>query len=343
MVHANTALPQNSYVPILKGKRAELDAIGGAISDRLVPLFEILDPLATSSAIAKAWPHPEQIVWIQVLNPDGIEDATFSAQVQILFDELRSAGVAAVPVITATEEPATLAAVKAIDSADGRGVVIRFDIEDLIDESINNEADIESTLVSLSISQSNIDVVIDAGLLTGSATVQSAVASQGLHALPALNDWRSRVVAFSAFPAAVGDVVARDSIAVIPRTDAAAFVATRRSAEAEIVFGDYAIGIPTYGGAPFTPIPNIRYAAGADWYVHRAKERKAPGPQYRKLAADIIGAPYYDGPAFSPGDSQINGVAAGTSGPGNATTHLRAGMSRHVHLVLSRLAILGEP
>ncbi|WP_422936568.1 beta family protein [Sinomonas sp. P47F7] len=56
-----------------------------------------------------------------------------------------------------------------------------------------------------------------------------------------------------------------------------------------------------------------------------------------------MAAPYYSGPRFSPGDRQIIDVASGASGPGNATTHLRAAMSRHLHVVLFRLATHGEP
>ena len=78
-------------------------------------------------------------------------------------------------------------------------------------------------------------------------------------------------------------------------------------------------------------------------HVHRAKERKSPSPQYIALAQDIVSATYYGGPSFSPGDQQINDVAKRFAGPGNATTHLRAATSRHLHLVLSRLASLGAP
>lgn len=77
--------------------------------------------------------------------------------------------------------------------------------------------------------------------------------------------------------------------------------------------------------------------------VHRGKERRDPSSQYRALARDLVAAPYYSGTTFSPGDQQIHDVASGASGPGNAMTHLRAGVSRHIHVVLERLASLGEP
>lgn len=70
-----------------------------------------------------------------------------------------------------------------------------------------------------------------------------------------------------------GTIAPKGTVVALPRTDAAAFVAVRRAVGLPLVFSDYAIGVPTYGGAAFTPIPNIRYASDTDWYVHRGTER----------------------------------------------------------------------
>lgn len=342
MVSPRTPLPIDAYVPILKGKRAELDAVSDAPSSRLVPLFEFLDPSTTKDLLGRAWNNPDDVVWVQLLNADGLDDAVFTGAITDFFDEVRLRGVLAIPVITAAEEPGTLAAVAYAVRTDGRGVVLRIDVEDLIDENVDSSEDIATTLDTLGVSVNEVDLVLDAGLLTGSATIQAAVVGQAITGLPQTN-WRSMVVAFSAFPESIGEVVPKDSVVALPRVDAAAFALVRKSSELPLVYGDYAVGVPTYGGAAFTPIPNIRYASGTEWYVHRAHERAKPSPQYRALARAIIVAPYYSGPAFSPGDRQINDVASEISGPGNATTHLRAAMSRHLHLVLSRLSTLGVP
>ncbi|WP_158607645.1 beta family protein [Flexivirga caeni] len=334
-------MPADAYVPILKGKRAELDAVSGTPADKLVPLLEFLDPASVAAQLTRAWKHPDDVVWIQALNADGADDAAFATALTDMFNSLRS-DFRAVPVLTSTEEPATLAAFSRIAATDSRGVVLRIDVEELIDESIDSTADITATLSAVGMPESEVDLVLDAGLLTGSATIQSAVALQAINELPHTN-WRTIVVAFSAFPEAIGNVVPKNTVVAIPRIDAAAFTAVRRAAKLPLVYGDYAIGVPTYSDVAFTPIPNIRYASDAEWYIHRGRERANPSPQYRALARALVAAPYYSGAAFSPGDQQINDVATETSGPGNATTHLRAGMSRHLHLVLSRLASLGVP
>lgn len=343
MVSPNSALTPVSYVPILKAKRAELDALASCPPDNLVPLLEVIEPASAGEGIIKAWPHSGDVAWVQVLNADDADDSVFATVVDDLFAQLRAAGIAVAPVLTTAEEPATLAAIASIAAQDGRGAVLRIDVEDLIDPGANIAADVTATVAALRLTPDQVDVVADAGLLTGTPAVQSAVATQAVQALPSLQDWRTVVVSFSAFPALVSAVVPTQTVGAIPRTDASAFVATQNVAPRPIVFGDYAIGVPTYGGAPFTPIPNMRYASDTEWYIHRAKERKQPSPQYRALANDIVSASYFSGIGFSPAEKWISDIAASTSGPGNATTHLKIGMSRHLHVVLSRLSTLGAP
>lgn len=342
MVSPGTQLPHDSYVPILKAKMAEYGAVESCTSERLVPLLEVIDPAAAETAIPRVWPRKGHAIWVHSLNFDDVEEAAFAAAVESLFAAIRTT-TAAVPVITVTEGPDTLAAIGRILKVDGHGMVLRVEAEDVLDAAVNTSADIRATLDELSVAESDVDLVLDCGFVEGSPSVRAAIADQCLRKLPNLGAWRSVVVAFSAFPAAIADLVPTSSVRAIPRTDAAAFVVVRAGAERELVFGDYTIGVPTYASVPFAPIPNIRYASDDSWIVHRAKERKDPSTQYRALARDLVAAAYYSGPAFSPGDKQINDVATAASGPGNAMTHLRAGISRHVHVVLERLATLGEP
>jgi hypothetical protein len=341
MVSPLATLPSDAYVPILKGKAAELGAVSSAPKDRLVPLLEFIDAEKAPALLSKAWDTEDDAVWVQLLNFEGVSDSDFGTQITAVFDQVRGK-VCAVPVVTTTEEPATLAAIAGVIAEDQRGAVLRIDVEDLIDGDVDTGADIASTLDQLDISPSQVALVVDGGTLTGPPTIQATVATQALSALT-LDDWLSVILSFSAFPEELGKIAAASSVTVIPRADAVSFTTVRNTTEHALIYGDYAVGTPSYGAAPFAPIPNIRYAAGGDWQIHRARTRKSPSPQYVALAKAIVSATYYDGASFSPGDQQINDVATGAGGPGNATTHLRAATSRHLHLVLSRLASLGAP
>lgn len=343
MVSPATTAPEDAYMPILKSKMAELGALEGCVSDRLVPLLEILRPKEASRSIERAWPRTDDVIWLHSLNFEDEEELVFASDIETLFTELRGK-VPALPVITISEGSDTLTSIKRVIDADTRGVVLRIDVEEVLDDAVDTSASIQTTLDTLDLEAPEVDIVVDAGLLEGAHNIQAAVAEQCVRALPNLNDWRNVVVAFSGFPTPLSEVVPVSTVRAVPRTDAAAFTTTRRRlTERVIVFGDYTLGTPGYDSVPFTPIPNIRYASNAEWVIHRAAQRKGPAVQFRALAADLIAAPYFSGAAFSPGDQQIADVASGASGPGNPTTHLRAGISRHVHVVLERLATLGEP
>lgn len=343
MTAANTPLLPDTYVPIVKGKRAEFGAVESCSPNALVPLIEILNPASAMDDIVRAWPHQDHVSWIHSLNLNGDDESAFAGDIENLFAGLRATRCA-LPVITANEEATTLEAIQRVVAADGRGVVIRIEAEDLLDVTSSTISDLDSTLVALGLPRASADLVLDCGLLSGSAPVQAAVGEQCMRKLPNVTEWRSVVVAFAAFPAALADVVPVSSVTAISRDDAIAFSTLRAAVrERAISFGDYTVGVPTYSSVPFAPIPNIRYASDRSWHVHRGFQRRDPSTQYRSLARDVVAAAYYSGPAFSAGDQSISDVATGVSGPGNATTHLRAAISRHIHVVLDRLATLGEP
>lgn len=338
----STLLP-HTYVPILKAKQAELDALQTAPPERLVPLLEVAKMEASAEMVSKAWPHPDEVIWVHCLNLQDETEEDFASRISSLFQALESR-TKAVPVLTETEAPAVLDAVREVITRDSRGAVLRLDVEDIVDPAADAAGKIATTLDILGLSQEEADIVIDCGLLREEApAILAAVAAQAVSALPNLEHWRNVAVAFSAFPQMVGEVVAENSVGVLPRYDAAAFIALCAEVERTLIYSDYAVGIPTYSTAPFAPIPNIKYTTDREWHVHRAFAKTGPSPQYIGLAKDIVAAPYYSGPQFSPGDQQINDVASGVSGPGNATTHLRAAMSHHLHVVLHRLATHGEP
>lgn len=344
MVAANTQVSRASYVAILKAKQGELLAVQATAPDRFIPLLEVVDP-GRASSIARAWPHTGDVAWIQPINMSGVDDQDWADQIEDLFEQLRSANSAVVPVITPYEPVQTYAAVKTVTTADQRGIVLRVDCEEVLEESPGDlSVAIEATLSTCGVAIGDCDLVVDAGLVDGGPAVQSGVANASLAALPQIAAWRSIVVAFSAFPEQLSAHVPAASVRPIPRTDAAAYAhLVGRWTARPLVFGDYAVGVPTYADAPWSPIPNIRYAVDGEWIIHRATSKRNPSPQYIQLAVDVAAARYFAGAAFSPGDRYIADVASGVDGPGNAGSYLRAAMSRHFHVVLDALATRGAP
>lgn len=344
MVHVGTSLGKRAYVAVLKAKQGELLAIQTTSPQSFVPLMEVTSS-EKAAAIARCWPHENDVIWVHPLNITGIDETAWAADVTDAFDTLRVQKRAAVPVVTTNEDDSVLDVVRAAIQRDGRGLVLRLDCEDALEAGADGlTTDINDALTACATSRKDCDLVIDAGLVGGGVAVQASVVSAVLGNLPYVNEWRTIVVAFSAFPPAVGDVVATNTVGSIPRTDAASFTQLVSNwTGRQLNFADYGVGVPTYADLPFAPIPNIRYAIPGEWKVHRANARRNPSPQYVMLAQNLAAADYFAGADFSPGDAYIAAVANGSDGPGNAASYLRAAMSRHFHVVLDSLATTGAP
>lgn len=344
MVHANTSFTSRTYVAVLKAKQGELLAIQSTPAESFVPLLEL--PAAEKApAVVRAWSHNDDVVWVQALNVTGIDDDAWANDVRQAFAALNDADVAVVPVVTTNEDSSVLEEIRNIVAQDARGLVIRVDCEDALEAGRDGlTADIDDVMNSVGVSTDRCDLIVDAGLVEGGLAVQASVVSTVLSNLPRVSEWRNLVVAFSAFPEMLGNVVAKDSVGSIPRRDAAAFShLTANWTGRSLSYADYGVGVPTYADVPFSPIPNIRYALDGEWRVHRAHERRRPSPQYVALARALAESDYFAGASFSPGDAYIADVASGAGGPGNAASYLRAAMSRHFHVVLHSLATRGEP
>lgn len=344
MVAPNAAAPVPSYVAILKAKQGELLAIQTTPSANFIPLLEVIEP-SKWAAIARGWPHSDHVAWLHAINFAGIDDLDWSSAVTGLFEDLRTSNICVVPVITLDETAATYRAVREIAARDQRGVVLRIDCEEALDETAASlQAAIDSALERCGVSVVDTDLILDAGLVSGGVPVQSGAAGAALATLPYVEQWRNLSAAFSGFPELVSDHVSPSSVGSIPRSDASAFnhLASRFS-ERPLTFADYGVGVPTYAEAKWSPIPNIRYAVAGKWVVHRAATKLDPSPQYIQLAKNLASAPYFSGAGFSPGDTYISAVASGVDGPGNAGSYLKAAMSRHFHVVLDALANHGAP
>jgi hypothetical protein len=344
MVHVGAPLTDRMYVAVLKAKQGELLAIQSTNPESFVPLVEVPEA-SKASAVARVWQHTGNVIWVHPLNVTGTEESAWASEIEQIFKTLRDEDCAALPVITTNENTLVIEAARATVGCDSRGLVIRLDCEDALAAGPNGLAsDIDDVLNGCKITSANCDLVVDAGLVDGGPAVQSSVASAVLTNLPSLSDWRSLVVAFSAFPEVVGNAVAPGTVGSIPRTDAASYAHLASTwSTRKLTFADYGVGVPTYADTPWAPIPNIRYALADEWKVHRAHRKRNPSPQYVALARDVVAANYFGGADFSPGDAYINDVANGSGGPGNAGSYLRAAMSRHFHVVLDSLATRGGP
>lgn len=347
MVAANTALSPDAYAPIAKCKQGELGAlqyVPAGDRSRLLPLVEVPGP-EKAAALAAAWSDPTHVLLVQPIDLEGLDEDEWARRVEELFVNLRSAGVSAVPVATADMPPVVLDALRDACTTDGRGAALRLDAEDLAVASPGAAlAEVSRLLTALGLSEGDCDLVLDAGLVRSGLAPRVTTAESAISVVPSMTDWRNLVVSFSAFPESLADHAAKGSVTPIPREDATAFVLLcSRSLTRRPTFSDYGIGTPFYVDIPWAPIPAIRYADRDNWLIFRGVSKDNRSAQYIELAQKLCADPSYSGSRFSAGDAYFDSVATGSGGPGNPTTYVRAGTSRHVAVVLHRLATLGEP
>lgn len=346
MAAPNSTLSGDSYVPILKCKQGELGAlsVSGPLRTRLLPLLEVPGH-DKAQAVAAAWSDPNHALLIQPLNVDEIEEAAWPGEVSALFDDLRALGVAAVPVATMDDDAATLAALALVIATDNRGAALRIEAEEIVLAApAALAAEIDQILNRLGIGPGDCDLVLDVALVRDNLALRVTTAEAGLHVLPHVAQFRNLICAFSAFPDDLGSVAAKGATTPLPRDDAAAYATLiSRNPRRIPVYSDHAVGTPFYQDVPWAPIPSVRYTIAGHWMVHRGTSKTNRSAQYVQLSQDLVAAPYFDGAAFSPGDSYLESVATGVGGPGNPMTFVRAATARHLACVLHLLATVGAP
>ncbi|WGL54228.1 hypothetical protein P5P86_16780 [Nocardioides sp. BP30] len=327
----------------MKGKAGEIQSLEGVLSDHFVPLIE-LAAASKCPDIAKRW-YVGEAIWIQPVNLDGAADPVWAQEIDQIFADLQGAGREATPVILLEEPVESIKIYETVLERQDTGAVLRVDAEDLIMSPPKAiVSDVDDFLILYGLDPEDCDLVIDAALIRDSVPARVATVNGALAVFPYLDRWRSLVLVFSAFPEDMGAQAPKSSVHPFPRDDREAYLAlVARGLPRDATYGDFAVGQPSYGGVPYTPVPNIKYTCVDVWRVHRGASRNDPSPQYIDLAKGVAASPYFRGNSFSAGDSYIASVANGSDGPGNATTYLRAAMSHHVLHVLDRLATHGEP
>lgn len=111
-----------------------------------------------------------------------------------------------------------------------------------------------------------------------------------------------------------------------------------------VQFGDYGVLNPDFVFSGPNPNANakIRYSHGAFHQIFRGHGlyRPARFDQYHDLAKRVVDSKWFAGNAFSYGDSYIAACAVGTDGPGNLATWVKVDTNHHLELVSRQTDLL---
>lgn len=353
------------YVPILKGKKGEFDALSELTTEKekMTPLIELLtftdDDEDGSSKINKqkldrsikslvdGWgkEFPIFVDFFSLLPEQLLKDKVHP--LQFVFDELKTKGVKTVPVSGLSRDNEYQKVAKDIVKRDGRGICIRLDREDFNTPSWASK--LEFIMRDLQVTPNDVDIIID---LQDIAPKQEAIfelfVSTLLNNFPRINDWRSLVFAATAFPESlsVTEGFLSHQITTTPRTEWLVWRALLNkigSLGRMPTFGDYAIANPSL--VDFDPrfmkmSANIRYTIDTEWLIVKGGSltRGKGYEQYYDLSEILVKSEKFLGKDFSAGDRYIFECSSRPANTGNATVWRRVGTNHHLVFVEHQIA-----
>lgn len=349
------------YVPILKWKMGEYQALS-RLDDRtkggLTPLIEIPpigydfetgrerrsadDHLADFGKRLRAkWDGRRCFLDLKYVDP-ATRMGSGAHFVQVVFEDIRSEGAQAVPVVSLDSDAPFLNAVAAENLIDGRGVCVRLRLEDFDRPAFAGL--IESLLRRLAVGWAEADLVVDFAApnytpIAAFVRQMEAIVSM----IPALNRWRSFTIAGTSFPGPA--VAVTPPFQLFPRREwevYQSFVSRIEGSGRIPTFGDYATALPDQQELDMRiikPVAKLRYTTPAAWHIARGTPVRTNGfGQYRDMCATVMNQPYFDGATFSAADEYIAECAAGRVPTGNLSTWVWVGTNRHLTRVVADLA-----
>lgn len=347
------------YVPILKGRQGELDAlreVGMTTRQAMLPLLEVApkdeneDPATvlriceqTVQKLAVRYPQPIQLDG-GYFDLDAVVDGGRGV-VAVLADLARAAGLPAQPVLRLSDPSRAVREARDAHLRDGRGITFRLTGEDLDEDPEDLDDLFDTLLTQAGVHRSVVDLLLDVGAVDGDVAVLGGarMVTSLIRDLPSIADWRSVTVASGAFPVDLSQFTA-NVVGERLRFDAQLYdrVVGRRLPRRPD-YGDYAVAHPVLAiGNGFSPPPQLRYTAAAHWLVLKGRKTDPAGnAQFRRICGIIAAHPEFAGTPTGNADRRI--AALSPEGVGNGTTWRMLGTTHHLDYVALRLTTLGEP
>jgi hypothetical protein len=347
----------NHYVPVLKIKRGEKDALSvlaNWASPFLTPLLEVVENKTTKSldahidtafkGLAASVETYQCFVDTRELSTSGSNAATK------VFARAAAENISFVPV-TGISRTHDVAAALGFQSS---GVAIRITREEF--EAPSLSAKIVQFLNTHSLNPENIHLILDLGAVEMLvADGIAALTAQFLPMIPFVSQWRTFTISGCAFPKSMGGVKG-DSHAFVDRSEWLAWrdgLYVARSGLPRLpTFSDCAIqhpaGVEGFDPRVMAASASARYATGDQWLlVKGTSTKKTTGTiQFPKIAKKMTTHPlnhYFKGAAHCPGCKSIVAAAAGAPKLGSAEAWRRLGTIHHLATVVADLSALSWP
>jgi len=303
------------YVPILKGKQGELNALLNT-DPKLFPFFTAMievPPIPSEYPEGQDTPIPAKTIDAHIklvvkgfakalkdlpsVFVDGyyieLEDELDGGKspIDALFEALRAAKIQFIPAIGLDRVEDYADSVRLAVGIDKRGVCLRL-VESDIESFAELGPQIASLLKVLKVSVDQVDLLID----FGPKVPQKSALPFMLDALPNIEKWRSLTIASSSFPSSMM-ALQRNSIEELEREEWLAWLSVRSKKKATKripTFGDYSINHPILNEINpriMQMSPNIRYTDDLNYVVAKGqaqpRKKKKPTPAEELARAQL--------------------------------------------------------
>ena len=356
------------YLPILKGKAGEYDALEhlcAGVKPLLTPIIEVppiewkygdelgvpTEPKRTidkhveqvAENIRKSW-GTDFLVYIDLLHVQKHDSLADGAHpLAHVFDRGRHLHLQAIPV-TGIDRPDAYqnAVIRAVER-DRRGVCIRLDQQGCRSSTWVGEH-LRSLVMTLKVGYDQVDVILDIGAITADEVVDLRWMVRSLvQDLPCVNELRTLALAATSMPKSVTIDMDPFSVKRIPRAERTLWCGLANDPDLPRVpsFSDYGVTHPDY----FDQDPRevrfagkIRYTAENTWVIVKGRKLEGAGCQFHRLAQMITEQPEFPSRGSGWGDESIAKCAVLEIGPGNQTTWIAYGTNRHLTFVTRQVA-----
>lgn len=355
-----------TYIPILKAKKGEFDALkntSSATAQRIQPIFEV--PAFTGSiANGKRFENMPQPT-VAYLNEIAAKIASVRSGMPCFLDSRHWASNATLengehilsytlsrlialevpvnPVVNydVWDDPEYQEVFKNAGASSAGTLCIRLE-SDAFDDMDDPEYFIRrlnSIITTTAFPEARICILIDfrdTNML--SVIDMQAVAEKCIETLSAW-DFSYIGIAGSSIPIMINDAVEEiNSTGYVTRKEVLTWKALRKAyPKQNLVFSDYAIRNPNAVDDVPAPHANgkIRYTISNQFFVVRGHSLQFhnKGKQYHRLSAEVVNSPHYMGPNFSYGDEHLFQCSKGKGGCGNSTTRITIDTAHHLKAV----------
>ncbi len=342
------------YVPMLKARAAELEALHGKPSSlQITPYFELqksspatIDPVTgalrrAKSSVTDASYFFDDLarLWSNELYLDISRVAASSERPQwwqfistltALFPSVK-----VIPALDAADSSTTWSAAAPIAAQIGRAAV-RFAMPHTTPGTFGTV--VNSAAQHLGLPASQIDVVLDWGdsMEATSITLDSLEA----HSIAAINGLGQNHGSIITAGTPNSAAFVQAGYWTVTRREWWLWLRLNTSAPTPVIYGDYALYPPA------DPVPagpkygHLRYSNSDQLHVHRKSIPKSGGglaAAFKLCCIDLVGAAHYLGNRFSRADAYFDQVSRGTLAQGQAGTWRQWATIHHFALVANQL------